>query len=202
MLNHSVEPRYLNIGCGNTPRERVHAIFRNPSWREIRQDINPDVAPEILCSMTDLSCLNDASMHGLWSSHNLEHLHNFEVAQTLREFRRILLPGGFAIITVPDIQKLGTYLSTDRLTDTLYQSASGPISALDILFGHQESIRRGNQYMAHKTAFSGRLLGEAILAAGFYEVKVVAGNHWDLWALASTATISDELMQAFCEGII
>lgn len=191
-------PTFVHIGCGYAGRERVHGIFRDTKWHELRQDINPEVQPDLLCSMTDLSALSDASVYGLFSSHNLEHLHSFEVPLALTEFRRVLAQGGFAILTVPDIQALGRYLSEDRLDHVLYQSAVGPIKVMDVLFGHQNSIQDGNGFMAHKTAFTGRTLGQALLAAGFYEVKVIVDNGWNLWALASTTAITDDLMQAFC----
>lgn len=194
-------PTYVNIGCGYTGRDRVHAIFRDSKWHELRQDINPEVKPDLIGTMTDLSALSDASVYGLFSSHNIEHLHSFEVPIALREFRRVLQPGGFAIITVPDIQALGRYLSEDKADQTLYQSAVGPITVMDILFGHQSSIKNGNSFMAHKTAFTGRMLGQALLDAGFNDVKVLAGSGWDLWALASTTVISEELMQAFSAEI-
>ncbi len=193
--------QFVNVGCGRASRASIHPIFQQVNWQELRLDINPAVEPDIISSITDMSVLADACVHGVWSSHNLEHLHSFEVALALREFRRILVPGGFAIITVPDIQKLGAYLSQDKLDETLYMSGLGPITPLDIVFGHQRSIQSGNPFMAHKTAFTGRMLGQALLDAGFCEVKVIAGSNWDLWALAASSPISTEFMQIFSEGI-
>src|SRR5262249_10905221 len=142
---------------------------------EVRFDIDPKVAPDIVGSIVDMSRIADARVDAIWSSHNLEHLNAFEVPTALGEFQRVLRPDGFLLITLPDLRALAKHILQDKLTDMLYDSAAGPISPLDILFGHQASIAEGNHYMAHRTGFTATTLGEALVAAGFSEVRVHEG---------------------------
>jgi hypothetical protein len=97
----------------------------------------------------------------------------------------VLKPSGFALITLPDLRAVARHIADDLLEEPLYVSPSGPISALDIVFGHQASIAQGNHYMAHRTGFTARTLGQALVNAGFAEVRVHEGTRLDLWAVAT-----------------
>lgn len=185
----------LHIGCGTAGAERLPACFREPQWREIRADIDPSVDPDIVCSMLDLSGIENASFDAVWSSHNLEHLSWYEVPTALAEFRRVLRSDGFALINVPDLRAIARYIIEDKLTDTLYDSAAGPISPLDVVFGHQRSLQQGNPYMAHRTGFTANTLGQVLADAGFDEVRVHEGERWDLWALACMPETSNDVFR-------
>jgi SAM-dependent methyltransferase len=187
----------LHVGCGPRGNRRLPACFGPPQWREIRLDIDAAVAPDIVASISDLHMVADASIDAVFSSHNLEHLEGHQVPRALAEFRRVLKPDGYALITLPDLRAVALQIAAGRLDEPLYQSAAGPISALDIVFGHQASLAAGNGYMAHRTGFTAATLGRSLLAAGFHEVRVHEGRHWDLWAVASMpaagAAVFDEL---------
>lgn len=186
----------LHVGCGAARPERLPAYFRNPQWREIRLDIDPKVEPDIIGSITDLSGIPDACVDAIWSSHNLEHLSSYEVPSALAEFRRVLKPEGFALISVPDLRAIARHIVEDDLTGPLYTSPAGPITALDVVFGHQASLRNGNHYMAHRTGFTATSLGQALADAGFHEARVHEGSRWDLWAVATMpATHGDVFSQ-------
>ena len=179
--------RLLHVGCGHAGQAHLPDCFAGPSWHEVRYDIDPAVQPDLVGSITEMGMLGDASFDAIWSSHNLEHLDAFEVPAALREFRRVLKPDGFALITLPDLRAIARQIANDRLTDALYQSPAGPISPLDMLFGHQASLMQGQRFMAHRGGFTARTLGQALLAAGFDEARVHEGSRWDLWAVASMA---------------
>jgi hypothetical protein len=70
----------------------------------------------------------------------------------------------------------------DRLEEAAYMSPSGPITALDIMFGHGASLARGDRYMAHKCGFTVTSLRKLLDEAGFLELKVWRGKAFDLWA--------------------
>lgn len=192
----------LHVGCGVAGKSRLPKAFHNPQWREIRLDIDPAVKPDIVGSITELHMVPSASMDAIWSSHNLEHLHSFQVPQALAEFKRVLRPDGFALISVPDLRAVARYIAADQLVQPLYQSAAGPISPLDILFGHQTSLAQGNHYMAHRTGFTARTLGQALLGAGFAEARVHEGRRWDLWALATLPDTSAEVFHELSEVML
>lgn len=71
-----------------------------------------------------------------------------------------------------------------KLDSVIYTSPAGPIKAMDMLFGHQQAIAQGNQYMAHRSGFTRDYLGKKLLQAGFTEVRIVSGKSYDLWAIA------------------
>lgn len=193
--------KLLHVGCGTARPERMPACFTNGQWQEIRLDIDQSVAPDIIASITDLSPVEDASMDAVWSSHNLEHLNAFEVPTALTEFRRVLKEDGFALITLPDLRAIARHVLADNLTNTLYESPAGPITPLDVIFGHQASIEKGNHYMAHRTGFTASTLGQALLDAGFDEVRVHEGKRWDLWAVATMPSTPGDLFDEL-DGVV
>ncbi|HYC02729.1 MAG TPA: methyltransferase domain-containing protein [Azospirillaceae bacterium] len=180
----SQERKVLHVGCGAPNPMKLHAHFRKPGWREVRLDIDPVVKPDIVASMTDMSVIPDGDMDALYSSHNVEHLYPHEVPVALREFRRVLKPTGFALITLPDLQEIAKLVAEDKLEDAAYQSPAGPISPLDMLYGFRPSMARGNLFMAHRTGFTAKTLGQHCVAAGFAEVRLWKGSCFDLWAQA------------------
>jgi len=172
----------LNVGCGYPLRQKLHRHFHGPAWREIRLDLDPAVQPDIVCSITDISPVGADSVDAVWSSHNLEHLQRHEVPLALAEFIRVLKPHGFLLLTLPDLQQVARLVVEDRLEDSAYISQSGPITALDMIFGHAASLARGNQLMAHRTGFTARTLYKLLTEAGFVEVALRRGASFDLWA--------------------
>ena len=174
----------LNVGCGYPPRQKLHPHFHGPEWREIRLDLDPAVGPDIVCSMTDMSPISASTIDAVWSSHNLEQLQRHEVPLALAEFIRVLKPQGLLLLTLPDLQQVAQLVVEDRIEDQAYLSSSGPITALDMIFGHTASLARGNQLMAHRTGFTARMLQKVLVEAGFVQVSLRAGTAFDLWATA------------------
>jgi SAM-dependent methyltransferase len=176
--------RVLNVGCGAYSPRGLHPAFRNASWKEVRLDIDPNVKPDLVGSITGMEAVLDADFDAIWSSHNLEHLHSHEIARAVAEFRRVLKPDGFALITCPDLEAVAELVVSGRAEDAAYQSPAGPITALDMLYGHSASIEQGNPFMAHNTGFTADRLGRLLVDGGFAEALVIQGSCFDLWALA------------------
>jgi len=173
----------LNVGCGYPSSQGLHRLFQTPEWQELRLDIDPAVNPDILCSVTDMRPILTDSIDAIWSSHNLEHLHRHEVPIALGEFKRVLRPNGQLLMTLPDLQRIAELVASDGLEDEAYSSPAGPITPLDMIFGHTPSLARGNQHMAHKTGFTARTLGQLLVDAGFAGVALQREG-FALWARA------------------
>jgi ubiquinone/menaquinone biosynthesis C-methylase UbiE len=174
----------LNVGCGYPLRQKLHRHFHGPEWREVRLDLDPAVQPDIVCSITDMGPVSANTIDAVWSSHNLEHLQRHEVPLALGQFIRVLKPRGLLLLTLPDLQQVAQLVVDDKLEDLAYQSPSGPVTPLDMIFGHTASLARGNRYMAHRTGFTARTLHQALVEAGFVEVRLRVGGSFDLWATA------------------
>ena len=177
----------LNVGCGYPGRQGVHPLFQGKEWQELRLDIDPAVNPDFVCSMTDMRPIGRNSIDAIWSSHNLEHLHRHEVPVALGEFLRVLRPSGQLLLTLPDLQKIAEMVASDTLEDEAYRSPSGPITPLDMIFGHTPSLARGNLFMAHKTGFTARTLRSLLVEAGFAGVTLQREG-FALWARAYKPT--------------
>jgi len=162
----------LHVGCGALDTEKLPRIFRQAGWREIRLDIDPEVKPDVIASITDMQVISDATVDAVYSSHNVEHLYPHDVPLALHEMNRVLRPNGFAFIKVPDLQEVARIVADGKLEDPLYVSAVGVIAPLDILFGHRPPLARGNLFMAHHTGFTATTLGAALIGAGFVAVVI------------------------------
>ena len=133
----SLSPVFLHVGCGT--RNKSHTPFANQSWREIRLDINPEVQPDVVGTMTEMESVMDSSVDAVFSAHNIEHLYPHEVPIALAEFYRVLKPDGFVLLTCPDLQSVCVHVANNQLTTPLYHTRDGglPITPLDIIYGHR-----------------------------------------------------------------
>lgn len=182
----AVRRRVLHVGCGFPSTHRLHASFReHDDWDEIRLDIDERVRPDIVCSTTDMtSVVPSGSVDAVWSSHTIEHLYDHEVPRAFAEFRRVLNPAGFLLVRCPDIEAVVESFLEKGLDHVAYQSPAGPITPLDMLFGHRPSVQAGNHFMAHHTAFTDERTARLLLDAGFEEVRTRRADQFDLWAVA------------------
>lgn len=184
--------KLLHVGCGPKRKNKTTQGFNTPEWTEIRFDIDRSVNPDIIGSMTDMGMLPDAAVDAVFSSHNIEHLYPHEVPTALAEFARVLKPTGIAVITCPDLQSVCALVAANKLTQPAYTSSMGPISPLDILYGHRDSLSNGNLYMAHRCGFTAESLKAVLLDSGFASTAIFARpRHFDLWAFASKARLSN-----------
>lgn len=181
-LIHSDKKLFLNVGSGPKNPARIPKIFQTDEWQEIRLDSDAAVEPDLIGSMTDLSTVPDQSVDALYSYHNLKALYHHEVPLALSEFRRVIKTEGFAVITLPDIQKVAEYVAQGKIEEPLYTSPAGPITPIDILYGLGAALATGNTSAAHKTAFTPNSLKQKMEAAGFQDVKI-SEDGFNFWAL-------------------
>lgn len=191
---------FLHVGCGPARKgPRTHG-FDTQEWTEIRLDIDPSVAPDIVASLTDMSAAPSGAADAIFSSHNIEHLYPHEVPLALAEFRRVLKDDGYAVITCPDVQSIAQFIAQNGIDAVAYQSGMGPITPLDMLYGHNASMARGNLYMAHHTAFSQKSLARALGRAGFGSIVAFAKPlRFELWAIASKSECDQDAMISLAE---
>ncbi|MBT6633586.1 MAG: methyltransferase domain-containing protein [Gammaproteobacteria bacterium] len=171
---------FLHVGCGPQYKSQIKG-FDNESWKEIRFDIDEKVNPDIVGTLLDMSAVEAESVDAIYSSHNIEHVFPHEVPIVLREFHRVLKDDGMVVLVCPDLQSVCEAVVDDKLLQPLYESPAGPISPIDILYGHRQFIARGNEYMAHKGGFTYSVLNDAFIEAGFK--MNYGGRNPDRWEL-------------------
>lgn len=184
----------LHVGPGHRKSgANLPQAFYTNEWREIRLDIDASNEPDILGSMLDMSAVASASVDAIYSAHNIEHVYAHEVPHVLAEFFRVLKPSGFVLITCPDLQTVCALVADNKLTEAAYNSQAGPITPLDILYGHGAALQAGHNYMAHKTGFTEKSLHQVLMSAGFTTMASKRRlQGFDLWALATKRAMPEE----------
>lgn len=177
----------LHVGPGHRSNgAKLPIAFQGSDWKEIRLDIDPANEPDIVGSMLDMAAVVDASVDAIYSTHNIEHVYAHEVPQVLKEFLRVLKPEGFLVVTCPDLQTVCQLVAEDKLNDAAYTSPAGPITPLDILYGHGAALAAGHHYMAHKCGFTQKTLTQELQKAGFASIASArVSTRFSLWAVAT-----------------
>jgi SAM-dependent methyltransferase len=197
--------KVLHVGCGQKTIMQMPVGFQDGTWSEVRFDINESVRPDIIGTITEMFTVEDASVDALYSSHNIEHVFPHEVVGVLSEFRRVIKEDGFVVVTCPDLQEVCKTVSEGggAISKPLYQSPAGPITPLDILYGHIASVGRGEIYMAHKTGFDLHSLAGEFKKAGFARWTGYRNpSAYELWMVGFKQEVDSEvgknLMREFC----
>ena len=146
--------------------------------------------------MLDMSAVESASVDAIYSVHNIEHVFAHEVQHVFAEFFRVLKPSGFVLITCPDLQTVCGLVEDNKLTEAAYNSQTGPISPLDILYGHGAAVQEGFQFMAHKISLTEKSLNQELMSAGFTNVASKRRMRGlDLWALATKSVRTEDVLK-------
>jgi len=149
---------------------------RMPEWVEngftaTYLDIEPRSNPDIVASMTEMGEIGPYDV--VFCCHALEHLYPHEVYWALCEFKRVLKPGGIAVIMVPDLEDVKPN------EDVLDYPAAGPITGLHLFYGDASQIREF-PFMAHHCGFVKETLAKALQIAGFDAVTTSRLTHYNL----------------------
>jgi SAM-dependent methyltransferase len=185
VLGDGETPRVLNVG-GASKEIPISPWYQD--WSHLLLDIDPLTGADVVLDARQLTTLPGSLFDAIYCSHNLEHYYQHDLGKVLAGFRHVLKPDGFAEIHVPDMQLVMQHFveNGNDIHGILYESASGPITVHDVMYGWGQQIAAsGVDFYAHKTGFTPRSLREALLAAGFAEVWINAsGTEFAIGALA------------------
>jgi len=151
----------LHLGCG--PRHI-------PGF--VHVDILPAAHVNIVGPVEKLP-MADCSVSLIYASHILEHFGRTEYQGVLREWFRVLKPGGILRLAVPDFAACAALYYESGLTDRL-------TGLIGLLVGGQR-----DDYDFHKMIFDEDLLRLDLVQTGFTEVR-----RWD-WRTTEHASFDD-----------
>jgi len=138
------KPLQLHIGCG----DRTLPGFIHVDVRDL-----PHV--DVVAAADYLPMFGGDTVDLVYSSHVLEHVRRGEEARVLKEWHRVLKPGGVLRLAVPDFDSIVSwYKKTGHLEDIM-----------GLLFGRQNHVHN-----VHYQAFNFVRLFQLLTAAGFREV--------------------------------
>ena len=140
----------LNLGCWH--REI-------PGWIHVDLCDMPHI--DFKTNINDLSMFEDNSVDLIYSSHSFEYFDVKEAPDVLKEWFRVLKPGGVLRLAVPDFDSLiNLYTLTGDINKIL-----GP------LFGRMEIETKSSKTMLfHKTTYTLKSLKELLESNGFVNI--------------------------------
>lgn len=162
-MNFKTEGLILDVGCGTNFRaENLNLDF---FWR-------PGV--DICCDITRGLPLKDGYVTGVFSEHCIEHIPLDAAMRVFREFYRVMKPGAYVRIVVPDFE---IYIdSYNRFRETGEQSmpyAGGDITA-DGLYSPAMSVNRIFREHGHQFIYDFTTMAAMLGRAGFTDVRRVS----------------------------
>lgn len=183
-INSPVSYKVLNVGGGSkaTP---IPEYFSG--WKHDLLDIDARGNPDLVCDARELVSMAPGQYDAIYCSHNLEHYYRHDGCKVLQGFVHILKDEGFAEIRVPDIALVIAAVQERHLDldDVLYESAVGPITAHDVIYGLQsEIVDSGQDFYAHKTGFTPKSLMKFLSDSGFRHIFLAEGVQLAVHALA------------------
>ena len=148
----------LNLGCG----DKILPGYVNVDVAPSRRGLKPDV----LCDLRDLSVFPDHYADEILSVHVVEHFWRWEVADILKEWVRVLKPGGRMIVECPNlITACQTLLANPELA-----SQPGPAGqrSMWVLYGDpawQDPL------MIHRWGYTPHSLEQLLAEAGLVQIE-------------------------------
>lgn len=189
--------RVLNVGGAD---KAIPIPAHYDGWEHVLLDIQPARGVDLVHDARRLTELPAATFDAVYCSHNLEHYYAHEVPLVLAGFHHVLKAEGFVEIRVPDIPAVMRHAMAHdmELDEMLYESAAGPISVHDVIYGYGREIEAsGEDYYAHKRGFTRKSLLAALQQAGFSAVWLTEPQNFEIGALAFKQQPSAEQRQSF-----
>lgn len=155
---------------------------KHPDWKIL--DIEPRPEVDFVADAVNLSQFSSDSCDAIYASHVLEHFHhgiNGEVINVLKEWHRVLKPGGIIYLSVPDLDRLCWLFTKPGV------SFQEKMQIMCVLYGGQSNI-----YDVHKIGFDFQIMSYYLSTVGFVNIQRV--ERFNLFNDCSNYCISGELI--------
>jgi predicted SAM-dependent methyltransferase len=139
----------LNVGCGG---RRIAGYTGVDAVAERS-------AAEII-ARADAIPLPDGSVEEIMAIHLIEHVHPWEAPDLLREWHRLLMPGGLLVLELPDLMKFCRNIVEGYTLAGKHPDQAG-------LWGMYGDPRFRDPFMAHKWGYTFKSLRPVVAEAGF-----------------------------------
>ena len=148
----------LNLGCG----DKILPGYINVDVVESRRGFKPDV----LCDLHRLTPFEDNSVDEILSVHVVEHFWRWEVLGVLKEWVRVLKPGGAMILECPNLLSAASELLRN------HEVAAGPgpegQRSMWVFYGDPAWE---DPYMVHRWGYTPDSLARLMEEAGIGKVR-------------------------------
>ena len=141
----------LHLACGKK---------RLPGFTHV--DIRPNIGVDVVTDISKMPMFKDDTADVIYLCHGLEHFGVKEVPEVLREWHRILKPGGWLYLAMPDFGAIASEYVFGMLPLKMIRAA---------LMGGQEYPEN-----IHYSTWDQTLLYEVLYEAGFTEAQ-----RYDAW---------------------
>lgn len=145
----------LYVGCGAEKRS---------GW--VCVDANADLEPDVVAHADKLPMFADGCAEVIEACHLFEHLMVDEARAALREWWRVLAPGGRLMLELPNLRRCLEIMGK-------HKDDNGYDIGLSGIFGWPPLIRNEGVWQVHKWGWTPETLSEELLAAGFSDVEEV-----------------------------
>ncbi len=148
----------LNLGCG----DKILDGYVNVDVAASRAGNEPDV----LSDLRDLAAFEDASADEILSVHVIEHFYRWETLGLLREWVRVLKPGGTMFVECPNL--LAACMFIVKEPETFTQEGPKGQMGMWALYGDPQWE---DPLMVHRWAFTPQSLAKVMAEAGLVNVR-------------------------------
>jgi hypothetical protein len=149
----SGEPLKIHLGCGNDYL---------PGYINI--DAYPESKADLIMDSKKLTLFPDNCVEVIESYHFFEHLQLHEARESLKEWIRILKPGGMVVIELPNLavcaQEIGKH----------FNPKDGIDLAMAGIFSYPALVEKQGYGMIHKWGWTPETLGAELSSVGFVNV--------------------------------
>ena len=154
----------LNLGCGGKYM---------PGYVNIDKVAWGSRDPDIIADVLNLDMYADGVVDHIHAYGLLEHVPPWDTVRALREWFRVLRPGGTIHLEVPDLERIfESWFVRGDLSEQL---------AINYIFGGNKMPNKVYPDQHHLTGFTLSRLASVMSEAGFADIRRVEGKmHWAL----------------------